>query len=150
VTGVIEPVRQSVRVRRPVQAAFDLFTRDIGTWWPVRTHHVRGEVIGIVFEGRVGGRVYELCRDGQTADWGRVLAWEPPHRVVFTWQATGGSEPTEVEVRFVVEDAAVTRVELEHRGWERLGQTGAERRGRYLNGWPRVIGLFAAAAGEAA
>jgi uncharacterized protein YndB with AHSA1/START domain len=146
--GLLEPVRQSVRVRRPVEAAFDLFTRDIGSWWPVETHHVRGDVIGVVFEGRQGGRIYERCRDGQTAEWGRVRAWEPPTRVVFTWRATGGREPTEVEVRFVAEDAAVTRVELEHRGWERLGEAGPERRSRYLNGWPRVIGRFASAAGE--
>lgn len=141
----LEPVRQSVRIRRPIAAAFELFTRDIGAWWPVGTHHLRGEVIGVVFEERLGGRIYERCRDGQTAEWGRVLAWEPPSRVVFTWQATHGREPTEVEVRFVAEDAAITRVELEHRGWERLGETGAEQRTRYLNGWPGVLRLFAAA-----
>lgn len=146
---MLSPVRQSVRVRRPIQEAFELFTRDIGTWWPVQTHHRRGDVIGLVFEGRTGGRIYERCGDGGTADWGRVLAWEPPHCVVFTWLATSGGEPTEVEVRFVAEDVALTRVELEHRGWERLGATGAEQRTRYLNGWPRAIGLFADAAGPA-
>lgn len=146
--GLLEPVRQSVRVRRPIDSAFELFTRDIGTWWPVETHHRRGDVIGVVFEGRPGGRIYERCRDGQTAEWGRVLAWEPPTRVIFTWRATRGREPTEVEVRFVAEDVAVTRVELEHRGWERLGDTGAEQRTGYLNGWPGVIARFARAAGE--
>jgi len=72
--SLLEPVRQSVRVRRPIAAAFELFTRDIGTWWPVDTHHLRGDVIGVVFECRLGGRIYERCRDGQTADWGEVLA----------------------------------------------------------------------------
>jgi uncharacterized protein YndB with AHSA1/START domain len=149
--GLLEPVRLSVRVRRPIDAAFELFTRDIGTWWPVETHHARGDVVGVVFEGRTGGRIYEQCRDGQVADWGEVLAWEPPSRVVFTWvPVRSRSGPTEVEVRFVAEDPTTTRVEVEHRGWERLGDLAAETRSEYLNGWPRVIGRFVAKAGEAA
>jgi uncharacterized protein YndB with AHSA1/START domain len=148
--GLLEPVRQSVRVRRPIEAAFELFTRDIGTWWPVGTHHARGDVVGVVFETRLGGRIYERCRDGAEADWGHVLAWEPPHRVVFTWapgRSPGG--PTEVEVRFTAEDPATTRVDLEHRGWERLGDLAAETRSSYLNGWPGVMRLYATAAGAA-
>jgi uncharacterized protein YndB with AHSA1/START domain len=148
--GLLEPVRQSVRVRRPIEAAFELFTRDIGSWWPVETHHARGDVVGVVFEGRPGGRIYERCRDGQTAEWGHVLAWEPPTRVVFTWQpGRSRPAPTEVEVRFVAEDAATTRVELEHRGWERLGDVAAETRTSYLHGWPGVMRRFVKAAGEA-
>ena len=147
--GPLDPVRQSVRVRRPIEAAFQLFTRDIGTWWPVHTHHARGQVVGVVFEGRVGGRIYERCRDGETAEWGRVLAWEPPTRVVFTWEPGRGAsheEPTEVEVRFTAEGPGATRVDLEHRGWERLGETGAAARQSYLNGWPGVLRRFADAA----
>ena len=147
--GPLEPVRQSVRVRRPIEAAFELFTRDIGTWWPVHTHHARGEVVGVVFEGRIGGRIYERCRDGETADWGRVLAWEPPTRVVFTWQpGRSQPEPTEVEVCFTAEGPAATRVDLEHRGWERLGELGGAARQSYLNGWPGVLRRFADASGE--
>ncbi len=147
--GLLDPVRQSVTVRRPIQAAFDLFTRDIGTWWPVETHHARGDVVGVVFEARLGGRIYEQCRDGRFADWGQVLAWEPPSRVVFTWvPGRSGRGPTEVEVRFVAEDPTTTRVELEHRGWERLGDLAAETRSSYLNGWPAVIGRFVQKAGE--
>jgi uncharacterized protein YndB with AHSA1/START domain len=148
--GLLEPVRQSVRVRRPIQSAFTLFTRDIGSWWPVETHHARGEVVGVVFEGRLGGRIYERCRDGEVADWGEVLAWDPPNRVVFTWMPTRSrGAPTEVEVRFFAEDAATTRVEVEHRGWERLGDLAAETRTSYMNGWPGVIRLFAEAADQA-
>ena len=148
--GLLEPVRQSVRVRRPIDAAFELFTRDIGSWWPVGTHHARGEVVGVVFEGRLGGRIYERCRDGETADWGEVLAWDPPRRVVFSWVlSVRQGAPTEVEVRFTAEDATTTRVEVEHRGWERLGGLATETRASYLNGWPLVMRLFLEAAGTA-
>jgi uncharacterized protein YndB with AHSA1/START domain len=149
--SLLEPVRQSVRVRRPVEAAFELFTRDIGTWWPVETHCMRGDVAAVVFEGRVGGRIYERARDGLTADWGRVLAWEPPSRVVFTWEPTAsGGAATEVEVRFTAEGAGTTRVEVEHRGWERLGDlVGAQMRSSYNSGWPLVIRGFVGAAGDA-
>jgi uncharacterized protein YndB with AHSA1/START domain len=146
--GLLEPVRQSVRVRRPIEAAFELFTRDIGTWWPVETHHVRGDVEAVVFEGGLGGRIYERSRSGETTEWGRVLAWEPPSRVVFTWERTRGSgAATEVEVRFFAEEPTITRVDLEHRGWERLADH-VEQRERYLNGWPFVVGRFADGAGR--
>ena len=147
--GLLEPVRQSVRVRRPIEAAFEFFTRDIGSWWPVETHHARGQVVGVVFEGRLGGRIYERCADGATAEWGHVLRWEPPTRVAFTWlPARGpGTEPTEVDVRFIAEGPAATLVELEHRGWERLGDQAQEARTSYLNGWPGVMRRFALAAG---
>ncbi len=133
--GLLEPVRQS----------------DIGTWWPVETHHARGDVVGVVFEARLGGRIYEQCRDGQVADWGQVLAWEPPSRVVFTWvPGRSGHGPPEVEVNFVAEDPTTTRVELEHRGWERLGDLAAETRSSYLNGWPAVLNRFVEKADEVA
>jgi uncharacterized protein YndB with AHSA1/START domain len=148
--GLLEPVRQSVRARRPIAEAFELFTRDIGSWWPVETHHARGEVVGVVFEGRLGGRIYERCSDGQVADWGEVLAWDPPNRVVFTWlPGRSRGAPTEVEVRFTAEGPTTTLVELEHRGWERLGDLAAETRTSYLNGWPGVMRLFVEAAGAA-
>jgi uncharacterized protein YndB with AHSA1/START domain len=148
--GLLEPVRQSVTVRRPIAAAFELFTRDIGSWWPVGTHHARGDVVGVVFEERLGGRIYERCGDGEVADWGEVLAWDPPRRVVFSWLPSvkrGG--PTEVEVRFTAEDPNTTLVEVEHRGWERLGNLASATRASYLNGWPGVMRRFVEAAGAA-
>lgn len=148
--GLLEPVRQSVRVRKPIEAAFALFTRDIGSWWPTDTHHARGDVVGVVFEQRLGGRIYERCRDGEEADWGEVLAWDPPGRVVFTWvPSRRQGAPTEVEVRFTAVDAGTTLVEVEHRGWERLGDLAAPTRTSYLNGWPGVLRRFVDAAGAA-
>src|SRR5215831_3774760 len=139
--GLLDPVRQSVRVRRPIEAAFDFFTREIGRWWPVETHRLRAGVTAVVFEPSRGGRIYECHEDGQTEDWGRVLAWEPPSRVVFTWEATRRMHgaATEVEVRFFAESAGITRVEVEHRGWERLGDAAELVRSSYGNGWPLVL-----------
>ena len=148
--GLLQPVRQSVRIRRPIETAFELFTRDIGSWWPVETHHARGDVVGVVFEGRLGGRIYERCGDGETADWGEVLEWDPPRRVVFTWlPSVSRGAATEVEVRFTAVDPTTTQVEVEHRGWERLGDRAVETRTSYLNGWPGVIRRLVEAGGAA-
>src|SRR5919197_160847 len=84
-------------------------------------------IVRVLLEGRAGGRIAERSPTGEIADWGRVLTWEPPGRVAFTWHPEGG-EATEVEVQFIPEGSGATRVELEHRGWERLGPAAGERR----------------------
>ena len=146
--GSIEPIRLAARVRRPIADAFRLFTEEIGNWWPAQTHHTRGPVVGMVFEGRVGGRLIEVCADGVTVPFGEVLAWEPPHRVVFSWHpSVQPTTPTEIEVRFSAEVDGATRVEVEHRGWERLRDRAHQQRTSYLNGWPTVWARFLAAAG---
>lgn len=145
----IEPIRMSARVRRPIVDAFRLFTEEIGSWWPVQTHYARGPVVGMVFEGRVGGRIYEQCADGESVAVAEVLLWEPPHRLILSWHPSVlPTTPTEIEVRFFSEDAHATRVELEHRGWERLGARAHQQRTAYLNGWPTVWGCFQAKAVE--
>jgi uncharacterized protein YndB with AHSA1/START domain len=147
-TGTIEPVVVAVEVRRGIEEAFGVFTGEIASWWPVAGHSVdAARVEAVVLEGRVGGRLYERWRDGGEADWGRVLAWEPPARLVLSWSPNPErSAATEVEVRFTALAADHTRVELEHRGWERLGDPAAELRDSYREGWPRVLGAFAATA----
>jgi len=83
----IEPIVVQIEVRRGIQDAFRLFTEDIGGWWPVAGHAVRpDQVAAVVLEGRVGGRLYERWHDGGEADWGQVLAWEPPTRLLLTWR----------------------------------------------------------------
>src|SRR5215216_711074 len=102
----------------------------------------RGRVPGVHrrdrrLEAGVGGRLYERWHDGHEADWARVLAWEPPARLLLSWQPNPDRPaPTEVEVRFVPLEPDHTRVELEHRGWERLGDQGPESRAGYERGWP--------------
>ena len=139
----VEPVRRSVDVDRPVEDAFRVFTEEIGSWWPLGTHSKASARDGVeaetaVLEGRAGGRLYERVSDGTEADWGRITVWEPPHRVAFEWHITG--IPTEVDVRFA-RDGDGTRVELEHRGFERL-ENGSARRDSYQGGWGSVLGRY--------
>jgi Activator of Hsp90 ATPase homolog 1-like protein len=147
-SGPIEPVRAMVEVRRGVEEAFRVFTAEIGAWWPVAGHSVEPDrVEAVVLEGRAGGRLYERWHDGGEADWGRVLAWEPPTRLLLAWKPNPERpSPTEVEVRFVAVEADHTRVELEHRGWERLGDLGPEARAGYDAGWPGVLDAYAGTA----
>lgn len=137
----LPPVRASVIVRRSVDEAFRLFTEQIDTWWPLATHSVgRGRAVACRVEGRVGGRLYETLDDGSEAEWGEVLTWEPPRRLVFTWHP-GRDRGTaqEVEVRFSPVDGG-TRVDLEHRGWEAYGEGAAKARSEYESGWAHVLG----------
>lgn len=150
----IAPVRVSIRIDQEVAEVFRVFTQETASWWPLATHSIAADTHGgrvraetVVFEGRVGGRIYERMSDGAEADWGAVLVWEPPHRVVFSWKPNLTPGPmTEVEVRFVAE-GATTRVDLEHRAWERLADRALEQRRLYEGGWPVVLGLFAERAG---
>ena len=135
-------VRKSVFVEAPPERAFEVFTAEIATWWPLETYAVGEQAETAVFEPRVGGRVFERSAAGEESEWGEVRVWEPPHRVAFSWVVTG---PTEVEVRFTPEDGG-TRVELEHRGWEVLGGRAEEERARFAGGWEAVLARYAEAA----
>lgn len=147
----VEPVLVSVVVDLSPDRAFRLFTDGIGTWWPIKGHSMAHDTYGmraeqVIFEGHVGGRLLERMSDGKDAVWGTVLVWDPPHRVVFTWKPNlDPLPPTEVEVRFVAEGQR-TRVQVEHRGWERLGADAGRRRKAYDAGWPGVLDLYAQAA----
>jgi hypothetical protein len=145
----VPPVRRSVTVRSDRAHVFDVFVREIGRWWPTRTHSLGGgeRIEKVLFEQCLGGRVHEVWDDGTEVDWGRVLLWEPPDRFAITWNVTGvreGGAVTEVEVRFLALGPSLTRVELEHRGWERLaeGIARATEEG-YEAGWARILALFA-------
>jgi len=139
----IQPVRRAVTVERPLEDAFRVFTESLGGWWPVETHSIAKDAVEtVVMEGRADGRLYERTADGAENDWGRMLVWEPPRRIAFEWHITG--TPTEVEVRFTPEGER-TRVDLEHRGFERL-ENGAARRESYNYGWVTVLERYAAEA----
>ena len=137
-----EPIVRTITVDRSVEDAFRLFTDGIDTWWPAATHSYGGDdVERTVFETREGGRVYEVQKDGTERDWAEVVAWEPPDRIVLAWKICS---PTEVEVRFSA-DGSATRVELEHRGWERVDDERRAQREGYSGGWEFVLGKLAAA-----
>ena len=156
---MIEPISRSVRVRCDPATAFRVFTTGMDTWWPLDIHsravqEREGESVKaerIVVEEREGGRIYEVMSDGVEAAWGTILVWEPPHRLVVAWQPNGRPpNPTELELRFTA-DGLGTTVELEHRGWERLGAGATDARDSYLHGWPLTFDqLFAEAADAAA
>ena len=141
----LEPVRKQISVDCDVDTAFRTFTDDIATWWPVESHSITGEGTTAVFESGVGGRLYERAPDGQEHDWGAILIYEPPHRVVLEWKVNPAAPPTELEVRFRA-DGHGTRVELEHRGWEQYPSGGDDARGSYDAGWDTVLGRFREAA----
>jgi uncharacterized protein YndB with AHSA1/START domain len=136
----LEAIQKSVTVNVPVEQAFRTFTDGITHWWPLATHSYGGEkATEAVFEGREGGRVYERQEDGTERDWAEVIAWEPPHRFVLDWKIC----PSEVEVRFTDEGGDATRVDLEHRGWDRVGEGAAAMRENYAGGWEFVLGKYA-------
>lgn len=138
-TMTVEPVVKTVTVGCPLERAFTVFTREIGTWWPTESHALHaGDVQEVVWEEREGGEVYEIATGGARGRWATVLQWEPPHRLVIAWQVNPERLGTEVEVRFT-ETPEGTRVDLEHRGFERLAD-GAAMRGNYDPGWDVVLG----------
>ena len=139
---VLDAVRHSVVVAATPERAFEVFTAEMGTWWPLERHSRLDGANDAGIEPRKGGRVFERSSSGEEASWGEVLEWEPPSRLVLAWKTNDDpNPPTEVEVRFVP-DGEGTRVELEHRGWERLGDDAAEARASYDGGWPFVLERF--------
>ena len=142
------PVKKEVTVAASMARAFEVFTAGIGSWWPLVGHSVgddRSE--SIEMECHVEGRLVERIQGGEEAEWGRVLTWDPPRRVVFSWYpGRMGQTPTEVEVRFEAIDEDRTRVQLEHRGWERVTPERLEVRPSYVEGWGVVLGHYAAVA----
>jgi uncharacterized protein YndB with AHSA1/START domain len=147
-TELVEPLRLAFAVDCPPEHAFMVWTERIGAWWPA-DHTVTGEpALVVVLEGRVGGRIYERTAAGVEHEWGEVTAWEPPARLAYLWHLRRDrADATEVEIRFLP-DGDVTRVEIEHRGWERLGAEGQAWRDRNLGGWSTLLPHYITAAGE--
>jgi hypothetical protein len=139
------PIRMTLDVECSAEHAFAVWTSEIGTWWP-RDHTVSGRAEDIVLEYGVGGRIYERTPDGVEHDWGRVTVWEPPRQLAYLWHL--GRDPedaTEVEITFHDKGSEATRVEIEHRGWERIGATADELRNQNRAGWDALIPRFLAA-----
>jgi uncharacterized protein YndB with AHSA1/START domain len=151
-------VRHSIVVEAPIATAFSVFTGRFGDFKP-REHNLLGvDIAETVFEPRVGGHIYDRGVDGSECRWARVLAYEPPNRVVFSWDISpqwgieaDPAKTSEVEVRFIAEAAGRTRVELEHRNLERHGDgwQGVREGVRGDQGWPLYLARFAELAGRA-
>lgn len=130
-TETVAPVRKQVTVEVPAERAFDFFTAQMASWW--KPDHSIGErpFVSITMEPHVGGRWFETDADGNECPWGEVRVWDPPYRVVVTWQlsAEWRFDPdvdTELEVRFVPDGPGRTVVELEHRGLEYYGEAAPQ------------------------
>jgi uncharacterized protein YndB with AHSA1/START domain len=127
-TDLHTAVGTSIVVDAPVEDAFAVFTEDMDSWWPKEHHVLQAPLARMVFEPRVGGAIYDVGTDGSECHWARVLAYEPPHRIVFSWDIsmqwqieTDPAKASEVEVKFEADGPARTRVELEHRHIDRHG-----------------------------
>jgi len=146
---MIEPIRLAFEVACGVDHAFATWTERTSTWWPA-SHTVSAATdLKITFEPRVGGRIYERAPGGDEHDWGEITAWEPPRRLGYQWHLRADrADATDVEITFVPVADGRTRVEIEHRGWERLGAAGEERRDRNQGGWAGLLPHFIEAANE--
>jgi uncharacterized protein YndB with AHSA1/START domain len=144
-TMTVAPVVKSVHVECGVANAFEVFTREIGTWWPLdQLALAPGEVKEVVWEERQGGEVYEISTSGERSHWATVLEWDPPTGFTIAWKVDPEAvAATEVEVRFTLEGDG-TQVVLEHRHWDRLGAGAAETRGNYDGGWGMVLDRYVA------
>ena len=151
-------IQTSIVVEAPIEQAFSVFTEDIGTWFPPEYNLLEVDIEKRVFETHVGGHVYDIGTDGSECHWARVLAYEPPNRVVFSWdlspqwQVEGDPLKTsEWEVRFIAETAQRTRVEIEHRHLERHGDgwEGMQTAVGSPDGWDLGMQAFASAVGRA-
>jgi uncharacterized protein YndB with AHSA1/START domain len=155
-SGGVDPnsVRKVMNVKAPVEIAWRVFTDSMGTWWPLANFKIgKAKAVDAVIEPRVGGRWYEQGEDGSTCQWGSVLAWEPPSRLVLSWDISADWQydpalKTELEVRFIPEGADATRVELEHRHLDRYGARRDEMRTIFdtTGDWGRLLQAFAQAA----
>jgi uncharacterized protein YndB with AHSA1/START domain len=153
----IAPVKKSLVVETSQAHAFDVFTNGIDRWWPKEHHLGETPVVKEIIEPRKGGRWYSTHRDGKEVITGHFLVWDPPRRIVFSWEISPRwkHEPdialaSEVEVRFIADGPARTRVELEHRKFEAMADVegakamreGVDKEG----GWSGILDLYRKAA----
>jgi uncharacterized protein YndB with AHSA1/START domain len=148
----IPSFQRTVTVNAPIERAFQVFTESFNTWWP-QSHHIRPvDLAAAVLEAREGGRWYERGVDGGECDWGRVLAFEPPHRLVLSWQIDGSFQydpdpghASEIEVLFADLGGGQTRVDVEHRNFDRHGADGQRVHDGVsgAGGWPGIMDGYA-------
>ena len=143
------PIHKEIRVKASPARAFEIFTGGMSRWW-LKTHTInptKSPLKDIIMEPRQGGRWFERGEDGSECQWGKVLAWEPPARLLLAWQINGAWQfdpalVTEVEIRFTP-DGSGTKVELEHRDLARLGDAADALREAFQRGWGSLLEEFA-------
>jgi uncharacterized protein YndB with AHSA1/START domain len=150
--GGTDPVRHEVTVPVTVADAFDVFTAELVRWWPREFTWSQDGLVDIRIDPEQDGACYEIGPHGFRCDWGRVLQWDPPHRVVISWQITPDRVPepdpsraSEVEVSFESVNSRPSRVVLEHRAFERHGRGAPEYRAGMERGWAYLLDRYARA-----
>jgi uncharacterized protein YndB with AHSA1/START domain len=147
----IAPVRKAVVVQATPEKAFQVFTAGMDRWWP-KSHGIGAAPIReSIIEPFVGGRWYTKCEDGTEVVVGHVRVWQPAERFVVSWEISAEWKPdarvaftSEVEIRFLADAAGHTRVEVEHRNFERMGTAAGETMRKGVEGgWPTLLALFA-------
>jgi len=138
-----EPLQISFEVACSAEHAFDVWTTRIDTWWPA-DHTVSGSPDSdVVLQSGVGGRIYERTSGGVEHEWGEITVWEPPSLLGYVWHiGRDRSSATEVQIRFVSQGPASTRIEIEHGGWEQFKSEASEMRERNEIGWRTVVPHF--------
>jgi uncharacterized protein YndB with AHSA1/START domain len=142
-----EAIKRSVTVDCSIEHAFETFTDRIHDWWPLATHSIEqhgSPPQTVIFQGGAGGQIYERTTKGEELKWADVIAFDPPHRFVLAWNPSREQDRprTEIEVTFT-EEGDKTRVDLEHRGWDQLGDGATEARESYSEGWQHVLASYA-------
>jgi len=149
--GTVPAVERSVTVSAPIDKAFSVFTDQFAAWWPSSFQINPNGYEAAYIEPRLGGRWFERAPDGSECDWGQVLAWEPPDKVLLSWHLTSGydydpdpAHASEVEITFVALGPSTTRVDISHRKFERTidGAKVAESVGGE-GGWGNLLDRFA-------
>lgn len=143
---MIEPLRLSFTVECTAEHAFATWATRTSLWWPAG-HTVTCEpALEIVFEPRAGGRIFERTSAGREEDWGEVVSWEPPRRLAYRWHLRADrADATEVQITFSDRPDGSALVDIEHRGWERLGDRALPRRSANRRGWGGLLPVFIAA-----
>jgi uncharacterized protein YndB with AHSA1/START domain len=152
----IAPVRKSVIVKAKPQHAFEVFALRIDRWWPKSKGIGSAPIRQSVIEPFVGGRWLTTFEDGTEAVVGHVRVWQPGKQLVVSWEINSTWKPdsrvamaSEVDIRFIADAEGSTRVELEHRNFERMGAAeGETMRGAVDGGWPGMLALFAQEVGN--
>jgi uncharacterized protein YndB with AHSA1/START domain len=147
----LDPIRTSIVVDAPVDRAFDIFAEELGRWWPPAYTYAQGQFATARIEPHPGGRWFERAKDGRETSWGEVRSYEPPHRLVLSFAVSPMRTPeppgkaSEVQFRFIAEDASRTRVEVEHRDFARHGDGAMRLREGMASqqGWPLILAAYA-------
>jgi activator of Hsp90 ATPase-like protein len=145
-TEKLPPIVRAFEVRCSVEHAFDTWTRRTNLWWPLREHSLsRDNAVSVTIEPWCGGQIFETTRIGHEVVWGTVNVWEPPNRFGYLWHLgqRDTSKATQATITFTALDSSRTRVEIEHRGWERADPKAVSTRRRNEGGWDGLEAAFA-------